>query len=84
MEIKVYHNLGAASDLRDPPKWYSNDFPKSQDVKFDLGQKRPRATSSGLTLASTSASKTFSPKPRRKKSQPHKIWAHMDVWNMLK
>ena len=39
------------SDLPDPHKWYSNDFPWPQDVKFDLGLGWPQVTSSDLGIS---------------------------------
>ena len=41
------------SDLLDPHIWYSNDFPWSQDVKFDLGLGWPQATSSDLGISNS-------------------------------
>ena len=42
------------SDLPDPHKWYSNDFPWPQDVKFDLGLGWPQVTSSDLGISKRS------------------------------
>ena len=39
------------SDLLDPHIWYSNDFPWSQDVKFDLGLGWPQAASNDLGIS---------------------------------
>ena len=60
-----------ALDLSDPHIWYSNDFPWSQDVKFDLGLGWPQATSEFQNVRT--ASKRGSWKPACKKTQPRKI-----------
>ena len=49
----LYQSL-VTSDLPDPHKWYSNDFPWPQDVKFDLGLGWPQVTSSDLGISKRS------------------------------